>query len=176
MPRSGKERKARRRERRRAQEAEADSPSNRPASLQGERGRDAQTDSANSEQRFPMQMLTESPEGDSVTMIELAVCAVGDGLRSTDPRIRNIAAKTALQMERINQADEHHADQMRLKEAILEQQGGHVDDSIPCGVVLLERPCTSVEEWQERMAEAEEEFAENGFPQLPDFSDADVVR
>ncbi len=155
MPRSGKERKTRRRERRRTEQVEADTFSDSPA-IQGGRGQHAPTDSTNGSQRFPMHLLTESPDGgENLTMIELAVRAVGEGLRSTDPRIRNIAAKTALQMEKLNQADEHHLENLEIKKAALEQRGGHLNDKIPTGVVLLERPCTDVESWLELCEEAE---------------------
>jgi len=106
-----------------------------------------------------MQMLTESPDGSKTTMIDLLMQSVGDGLRSKDARRRRSAERTALQMEKINQADEKHADEMRIKEALVEQRGGHVDESIPCGIVLLERPCTSIEEWQAEVAVNEAEQA-----------------
>jgi hypothetical protein len=102
-----------------------------------------------------MHMLTKSPDGEKTTMIDLLMQSVGDGLRSKDARRRRSAERTALQMEKINQADEHHADELKIKQALLEQKGGHVDNSIPTGVVLLERPCVTVEEWETVKAEAE---------------------
>jgi len=60
-------------------------------------------------------------------------------------------------MEKINQADAHHRAAMKLREAQLEQQDGHLDNSIPCGVVLLQRPCVTIEEWQAQVAKAEAE-------------------
>lgn len=106
-----------------------------------------------------MQMLTESPEGCKTTMIDLLMQSVGDGLRSKDARRRRSAERTALQMEKINQADEHHAQELKIKQALLEQKGGHVDESIPCGVVLLERPCTSMDVWQQEVESATKEEA-----------------
>lgn len=157
MPRSGKERKARRRERRRAAQPEAAIPSDGSDGALGDRGSNPGTDSSDDEQRFPMQMLTESPEGGKITMIDLLMQSVGDGLRSKDARRRRSAERTALQMEKINQADEHHAQELKIKQALLEQKGGHVDESIPCGVVLLERPCTSMDVWQQEVESAGKE-------------------
>lgn len=170
MPRSGRDRKTRRRERRRAeQDAPAEALSSRSdnqppprrteqaeAAHGGEGGDPCPTvRMSDDEQRFPMQMLTESPAGGETTMIDLLMQSVGDGLRSKDARRRRSAERTALQMEKINQADEHHAQELKIKQALLEQKGGHVDASIPTGVVLLERPCVTVEEWESVKAEAE---------------------
>ena len=157
MPRSGQERKARRRERRWAAQPEAAIPSDHSDGALGDRGSNPGTDSSDDEQRFPMQMLTESPDGSKTTMIDLLMKSVGDGLRSKDARRRRSAERTALQMEKINQADEHHAQELKIKQALLEQKGGHVDASIPTGVVLLERPCVSLDEWQQQVESAGEE-------------------
>ena len=149
MPRSGKERKARRRERRRAAQPEAAIPSDRSDGALGDRGLNPGTDSSDDEQRFPMRMLTESSDGENLSIRDLLVRSVGEGLRSKNPRIRNIAAKNALQMEKMNQRDEEFAEDLKIKRAVLEQRGGHVgDEAIPTGVVLLSRPDTSVDEWQ----------------------------
>ncbi|MFT5328580.1 MAG: hypothetical protein ACI8P0_006493 [Planctomycetaceae bacterium] len=83
-----------------------------------------------------MRQLTESPDGQT-TMIDLLMRSVGDGLRSKDARRRRSAERTALAMERANQRDEEN---LKIKHALVEQKGGHVDDSIPTGVILLERP------------------------------------
>jgi len=64
-----------------------------------------------------------------------------------------------IQMEAANQRDEQHAENLKIKQALLEQKGGHVDASIPCGVVLLERPCTSMDEWQRDVESATKEEA-----------------
>jgi hypothetical protein len=99
-------------------------------------GPNAGTDSSDAGQRFQMRQLTESPDGQT-TMIDLLMRSVGDGLRSKDARRRRSAERTALAMERANQRDEEN---LKIKHALVEQKGGHVDDSIPTGVILLERP------------------------------------
>lgn len=83
------------------------------------------------------------------------------GMMSGDDRSRRIASRTALLMERTNQRDEierlkqerAEAD-LKLKTAIVEQRGGNVGDSIPTGVVLLERPSPTMEDWEAEIAEA----------------------
>ena len=152
MPRSGQERKARRRERRRAAQPEAAIPSDHSDGALGDRGSNPGTDSSDDEQRFPMQMLTESPDGEELSIRDLLVRSVGEGLRSKNPRIRNIAAKNALQMEKMNQRDEEFAEDLKIKKAILESKGGHTDESVPCGIVLLERPLTKVKDWEAMVA------------------------
>lgn len=105
------------------------------------------------ETRTPKQELVARIErhGDASIMDRL-VLSVFCGLESTDDRTVGIACRNAIAMERANQRDEQHADDLKLKQAIVEQRGGHVDESIPTGVVLLSRPCTSVEEWQAEVA------------------------
>lgn len=82
------------------------------------------------------------------TMMDLLTLSVLTGLSAKDPRRKGIAERTALAMERTNQRDEQHADDMKIKQALLEARGGHTDESIPTGVVLLTRPSTSLEEWE----------------------------
>ena len=66
-----------------------------------------------------------------------------------------IAIRALIQMEAANQRDEQHAEDLKIKQALLEQKGGHVDSSIPTGVVLLERPCVTAEEWESVKAETD---------------------
>jgi hypothetical protein len=83
--------------------------------------------------------------------LELASLELMKCLKSPNRRLKMIAIRALIQMETANQRDEQHAENLKIKQALLEQKGGHVDASIPTGVVLLERPCTSSEEWQQQV-------------------------
>ena len=105
-----------------------------------------------SESELTQRVSSQSGEASIMEQLSLSVLA---GLNDEDKRRRGIAERTALAMERANQRDEQHAEDLKIKQALLEQKGGHVDKSIPTGVVLLERPCVTVEEWESVKAEAE---------------------
>jgi hypothetical protein len=91
--------------------------------------------------------------------MELATLELVKCLKSPNRRTKMIGIRALIQMEAANQRDEQHADNLKIKQALLEQRGGHVDESIPCGVVLLERPCTSIDVWQQEVESATKEEA-----------------
>jgi len=93
------------------------------------------------------------------TMMEMLTMSVLTGLHSKDKRRRGIAERTALAMERTNQRDEQHAADLKIKQALLEARGGHTDESIPNGVVILERPSPNIESWQAEQERAAAEQA-----------------
>jgi len=93
------------------------------------------------------------------SMMDLVALSVLGGLNDKDKRRRGIAERTAVAMERANQRDEQHAEDLKIKQALLEAKGGHTDESIPTGVVIFERPSVSIEDWQAEQARAAAEQA-----------------
>jgi hypothetical protein len=94
------------------------------------------------------------------SMMERACLELMKCLKSPNRRLKMIAIRALIQMETANQRDEQHAEDLQIKQALLEQRGGHVDESIPTGVVLLERPCVSLDEWQQQVESAAKEQTE----------------
>lgn len=116
-----------------------------------------------SENELTQRVSSQSGEASIMERLSLSVLS---GLNDEDKRRRGIAERTALAMERANQRDEQYAEDLKIKQALVEQKGGHVDDSIPCGVILLERPSPTVEDWEAEQARAEvEQAAEQGRPE-----------
>lgn len=100
-----------------------------------------------------------SSEPGEASAMELAALELMKCLKSPNRRTKMIAIRALIQMETANQRDEQHAEDLKIKQALLEQKGGHVDESIPTGVVLLERPCTSIDVWQQEVESATKETA-----------------
>ncbi|MFT5328161.1 MAG: hypothetical protein ACI8P0_006073, partial [Planctomycetaceae bacterium] len=126
-----------------------------------EDGQTQRFETRTSENELTQRVSSQSGEASIMERLSLSVLS---GLNDKDKRRRGIAERTALAMERANQRDEQHAEDLKIKQALLEQKGGHVDNSIPCGVVLLERSCTSLEEWQAHVALAEADQKRNVDP------------
>jgi hypothetical protein len=126
-----------------------------------EDGQTQRFETRTSENELTQRVSSQSGEASIMERLSLSVLS---GLNDKDKRRRGIAERTALAMERANQRDEHHSDDLEIKRALLEARGGHTDDSIPCGVVLLTRPCTSIEEWEAQVALAEADQKRNVDP------------
>jgi hypothetical protein len=100
-----------------------------------------------------------SSQPGEASAMELASLELMKCLKSPNRRTKMIGIRALIQMETANQRDEQHAEDLKIKQALLEQKGGHVDASIPTGVVLLERPCVSLDEWQQQVESAGKEQA-----------------
>lgn len=95
-----------------------------------------------------------SCEPGEASAMELASLELMKCLKSPNRRLKMIAIRALIQMETANQRDEQHAENLQVKQAIIEQNGGVLGETIPTGVVLLERPSPTLEAWQAELDEA----------------------
>lgn len=106
--------------------------------------------------------LRVSSQPGEASAMELASLELIKCVQSPNRRLKMIAIRALAQMEQANQRDELESvrqrqrdEELSLKRAIVENQGGNVGETIPTGVVLIPRPCQDVEEWERMVAEAE---------------------
>jgi hypothetical protein len=58
-------------------------------------------------------------------------------------------------MEKLNPLDESSRRRAAHQTGSPEARGEHINESNPCGIVLLERPTTSIEKWRELQKQVE---------------------